>query len=188
MTGDPSSDVTRLLREWSAGDPSAADRLLPVVYGELHRLAASYLRRERTGHTLQPTALVNEAWLKLAGQGSPWQNRAHFLGVAAQAMRRILVDHARRKSAQKRGGDGVRVTLADVAAKESNEVDLVRLDVALEKLAALDERQARMVTMRFFAGLTVEEAAEALGVSEKTIKRDWAAARAWLHRELTGPP
>ncbi len=188
MTGDPSSDVTRLLREWSAGDPSAADRLLPVVYGELHRLAASYLRRERTGHTLQPTALVNEAWLRLAGQGSPWQNRAHFLGVAAQAMRRILVDHARRKSAQKRGGDGVRVTLADVAAKETDEVDLVRLDVALEKLAALDERQARMVTMRFFAGLTVEEAAEALGVSEKTIKRDWAAARAWLHRELTGSP
>lgn len=188
MAGDPSSDVTRMLREWSAGDPSAADRLLPVVYGELHRLAASYLKRERTGHTLQPTALVNEAWLKLAGQGSPWQNRAHFLGIAAQAMRRILVDHARRKSAQKRGEDGLRVTLADVAAKENNEVDLVHLDVALEKLAALDERQARMVTMRFFAGLTVEETAEALGVSEKTVKRDWAAARAWLRRELTGPP
>jgi RNA polymerase sigma-70 factor (ECF subfamily) len=186
MGGDPSSDVTRMLREWRAGDPSAADRLLPVVYGELHRLAASYLRRERTGHTLQSTALVNEAWLKLADQSASWQNRAHFLGVAAQAMRRILVDHARRKSAQKRGGDGLRVTLGDVAAKESNEVDLVRLDVALEKLAALDERQARMVTMRFFAGLTVEETAEALGVSEKTVKRDWAAAKAWLHRELGG--
>jgi RNA polymerase sigma-70 factor, ECF subfamily len=186
VAGDPSSDVTRMLREWRAGDPSAADRLLPVVYGELHRLAASYLRRERTGHTLQSTALVNEAWLKLADQSAPWQNRAHFLGVAAQAMRRILVDHARRKSAQKRGGDGLRVTLGDVAAKESNEVDLVRLDVALEKLAALDERQARMVTMRFFAGLTVEETAEALGVSEKTVKRDWAAAKAWLHRELGG--
>jgi RNA polymerase sigma-70 factor (ECF subfamily) len=186
MAGDPSSDVTRLLQEWSAGDPSAADRLLPVVYGELHRLAASYLKRERTGHTLQPTALVNEAWLKLAGQGSPWQNRAHFLGIAAQAMRRILVDHARRKSAQKRGEDGLRVTLADVAAKENNEVDLVHLDVALEKLAALDERQARMVTMRFFAGLTVEETAEALGVSEKTVKRDWATAKAFLHRELGG--
>ena len=126
--------------------------------------------------------------MKLADQSVPWQNRAHFLGVAAQAMRRILVDHARRKSAQKRGGDGLRVTLADVAAKESNEVDLVGLDVALEKLAALDERQARMVTMRFFAGLTVEETAEALGGSEKTVKRDWAAARAWLHRELAGSP
>ena len=185
MATDPSSDVTRMLQEWSAGDPSAADRLLPVLYGELHRLAASYLRRERTGHTLQSTALVNEAWMKLADQSALWQNRAHFLGVAAQAMRRILVDHARKRSTEKRGGDGLRVTLADVAAKESNEVDLVRLDVALEKLAALDERQAKMVTMRFFAGLTVEETAEALGVSEKTVKRDWAAAKAWLHREMT---
>lgn len=187
MPGDPSSDVTRMLREWSAGDPSAADRLLPVVYGELHRLAAGYLKRERTGHTLQPTALVNEAWLKLAGQGSPWQNRAHFLGVAAQAMRRILVDHARRRQAQKRGGGELRVTLTDGAALQGgNEVDLVRLDEALERLAALDERQARMVTMRFFAGLSVEETARALGVSEKTVKRDWAAAKAFLHRELGG--
>ncbi|MEO8055542.1 MAG: sigma-70 family RNA polymerase sigma factor, partial [Acidobacteriota bacterium] len=174
MAEDPSSDVTRMLREWSAGDPSAADRLLPVVYGELHRLAASYLRRERTGHTLQSTALVNEAWMKLAGQNAPWQNRAHFLGVAAGAMRRILVDHARRRQAQKRGGGELRVTLTDGAAASGggNEIDLVRLDEALERLAALDERQAKMVTMRFFAGLTVEETAEALGVSEKTVKRD----------------
>lgn len=186
MATSSSSDVTRLLQEWSAGDPSAADRLLPVLYDELHRIAAGALRGERRGHTLQPTALVNEAWMKLAEQSAPWQNRAHFLGIAAQAMRRILVDHARRKSAQKRGGDGLRVTLADVAAKESNEVDLVRLDEALEKLAALDERQAKMVTMRFFAGLTVDETAEALGVSEKTVKRDWAVAKAWLHRELGG--
>jgi RNA polymerase sigma-70 factor (ECF subfamily) len=181
-----SSDVTLLLQEWSGGDSSAADRLLPVLYDELHRIAAGALRGERRGHTLQPTALVNEAWMKLADQNAPWKNRAHFLGVAAQAMRRILVDHARRKSAQKRGGDALRVTLADVAATESNEVDLVRLDDALEKLAALDERQAKMVTMRFFAGLTVDETAEALGVSEKTVKRDWAAAKAWLHRELGG--
>ncbi len=185
MATDPSSDVTRMLRDWSAGDASAADRLLPVVYGELHRLAASYLRRERTGHTLQSTALVNEAWMKLADQSAPWQNRAHFLGVAAQAMRRILVDHARKKSAQKRGGHEARVTLADVAAPDGGLVDLVQLDEALERLAALDPRQAKMVTMRFFAGLTVEETAEALGVSEKTVKREWAAAKAWLHRELT---
>jgi RNA polymerase sigma-70 factor, ECF subfamily len=184
MSTSPSLDVTRMLREWSAGDPSAADRLLPVLYDELHRLASSYLRRERTGHTLQSTALVNEAWMKLAEQSAPWQNRAHFLGVAAQAMRRILVDHARRKSALKRGGAEVRVTLADVAAPDGREVDLVHLDEALERLAALDARQAKMVTMRFFAGLTVEETAEALGVSEKTVKRDWAAAKAWLHREL----
>lgn len=185
MAGDPSSEVTRMLREWSAGDPSAADRLLPLVYDELHRLAAGYLRRERTGHTLQSTALVNEAWMKLADQSAPWENRAHFLGVAAQAMRRILVDHARRKGAAKRGGHEARVTLADVAAPDGRSVDLVLLDEALERLAALDERQAKMVTMRFFAGLTVEETAEALGVSEKTVKRDWAAAKAWLHREMT---
>ncbi|MBK9062781.1 MAG: sigma-70 family RNA polymerase sigma factor [Acidobacteria bacterium] len=187
MAADPSSDVTRMLREWSAGDPSAADRLLPVVYAELRRLAAGYLKRERTGHTLQPTALVNEAWMKLAGQNAPWQNRAHFLGVAAGAMRRILVDHARRRQAQKRGGSELRVTLTDAAAPGGgSEIDLVRLDEALERLAALDERQAKMVTMRFFAGLTVEETAEALGVSEKTVKRDWAAAKAYLHRELGG--
>jgi len=185
MTNAPSGDVTRLLREWSAGEESAADRLLPVVYDELHRLASGYLRRERTGHTLQSTALVNEAWMKLAGQNATWQNRAHFLGVAAQAMRRILVDHARRKTAHKRGGADLRVTLADVGAPAAG-VDLVQLDEALERLAALDARQARMVTMRFFAGLTVEETAEALGVSEKTVKRDWAAAKAWLRRELTG--
>jgi RNA polymerase sigma-70 factor (ECF subfamily) len=187
MVADPSSDVTRMLREWSAGDPSAADRLLPVVYAELRRLAAGYLKRERTGHTLQPTALVNEAWMRLAGQNAPWQNRAHFLGVAAGAMRRVLVDHARRRQARKRGGGDLRVTLTDAAAPGGgNEIDLVRLDEALERLAALDERQAKMVTMRFFAGLTVEETAEALGVSEKTVKRDWAAAKAYLHRELGG--
>ncbi len=185
MPTGPPGDVTRLLQEWSAGDPSAADRLLPVVYDELHRLASSYLRRERSGHTLQSTALVNEAWMKLADQSAPWQNRAHFLGVAAQAMRRILVDHARRRAAGKRGGAEERVTLADVAAPGGTDFDLVALDEALERLAALDERQARMVTMRFFAGLTVEETAEVLGVSEKTVKRDWAAAKAWLHRELT---
>jgi RNA polymerase sigma factor (TIGR02999 family) len=185
MPENPSSDVTRMLREWSAGDASAADRLLPVVYGELRRLAASCLRRERSGHTLQPTALVNEAWMRLAGQEMAWQNRAHFLGVAAGAMRRILVDHARRRGAGKRGGSDVRVTLTEsLAAGGGDEVDLVRLDVALERLAALDARQARMVTMRFFAGLTVEETAEALGVSEKTVKLDWVAARAFLRREL----
>lgn len=185
MAPDPSSDVTRMLREWSGGDPSAADRLLPVVYAELRRLAAGYLGRERAGHTLQPTALVNEAWMRLADQSTPWQNRAHFLGVAAGAMRRILVDHARRRRAQKRGGGDLRVTLTeDLASSGGKELDVVRLDEALERLGALDERQARLVTMRFFAGLTVEETAEALGVSEKTVKRDWAAAKAWLYREI----
>jgi len=186
MTSNPSSEVTRWLHEWSAGDPSAADRLLPVLYRELHRLAEGYLNRERPGHTLQATALVNEAWLKLADQSATWQSRAHFLGVAAQAMRRILVDHARRRAAQKRGGNGARVTLADdVAAVAGGDVDLVLLDDALDRLAALDARQARVVEMRFFAGLDVVETAAALGVSEKTVKRDWAAAKAWLHRELT---
>lgn len=185
MEPNPSSDVTRWLHEWSAGDPSAADRLLPVLYRELHLLAEGYLSRERRGHTLQPTALVNEAWLRLADQGASWQNRAHFLGVAAQAMRRVLVDHARRRAAGKRGGGAARVTLSDdVAAVAGASIDLVLLDDALNRLAALDARQARVVEMRFFAGLDVAAVSAALGVSEKTVKRDWAAAKAWLHREL----
>lgn len=187
MESSPSSDVTRWLREWSAGDPSAADRLLPVVYRELHRLAAGYLSRERRGHTLQATALVNEAWLRLAGQGTTWQGRAHFLGIAAQAMRRVLVDHARRRAAAKREGEAARITLADDVPDAAREgVDLVLLDDALARLAALDARQARVVEMRFFAGLDVAETAAALDVSEKTVKRDWAAAKAFLHRELAG--
>lgn len=187
MAPDPSTEVTRWLQEWSAGDPSAADRLLPVVYRELHRLADGYLSRERAGHTLQATALVNEAWLRLSGQDASWQSRAHFLGVAAQAMRRILVDHARRRAAAKRGGGSVRVTLSDdVAAVAPGGPDLVSLDEALERLAALDPRQARVVEMRFFAGLEVAETAAALGVSEATVKRDWTAAKAFLHREISG--
>lgn len=185
MESSPTSDVTRWLHDWSAGDPSAADRLLPVIYRELHRLAKACLSRERKGHTLQATALVNEAWLRLADQSASWRNRAHFLGVAAQAMRRVLVDHARRRAAGKRGGDAARVTLSDdVAAVAGASIDLVLLDDALNRLAALDARQARVVEMRFFAGLDVAAVSAALGVSEKTVKRDWAAAKAWLHREL----
>lgn len=185
----PSSpNVTQLLREWSqGGDRQALDRLLPLVYTELHKQAARYLRKERVGHTLQPTALVHEAYLRLVNQRDvAWQNRAHFFGICAQLMRRILVDHARERQAEKRGGAGmVRVTLDErVAAVEEREVDLLALDEALTRLTAMDERQARVVELRFFSGLNVEETAEVMEVSPATVKLDWSMAKAWLRREM----
>ena len=182
----PGHDVTGLLQAWGGGDPAALDQLVPIVYDELHRQAQRYLRREAPGHTLQTTALVHEAYLRLVDQREArWQNRAQFFGVAAQAMRRILVDHARRHQAAKRGGSAVPVPLeeGEVAAAGSD-VDLVALDDALTRLAALDPQQARVVELRYFTGLGIEETAEALGISPATVKREWAMARAWLKREL----
>lgn len=182
------SEITEMLREWSDGKPEALDNLLPLVYTELHRQAASFLRKERPGHTLQTTALINEAYLKLIDRRDVnWQSRTHFFAVAAQAMRRILVDYARAKHREKRGGDNIKLSLEDatlVAAKEKG-VDLIALDEALNKLAKFDEQQARVVELRYFSGLSLEETAEALHVSRATVARDWEAARAWLHRELT---
>ena len=179
-------EFTQTLQRSRQGDRAALDVLLPAVYDEMRRLAGAYLRRERDGHTLQATSLAHEAFLRLVDQRQvTWQDRAHFLGLAAQAMRRILADHARRRKAQKRGSDPARVTLdrIEVAAPEGD-VDADDLDAALEKLAALDERQARLVELRFFGGLTIEETADVLAISPATVKRDWALARAWLHREL----
>lgn len=179
-------EVTRILQAWGRGDQQAVNRLMPLVYGELRSLARRYMRRERSDHTLQATALVHEAYLRLVDQsGVTWQNRAHFLGVAAQAMRRILVDHARRHHAAKRGGPAFRVSLDDVviAAKERSE-DLLALDDALSRLTAIDPRQGQIVELRLFSGLTVEETAEAVGTSPATVKREWMSAKAWLTREV----
>jgi RNA polymerase sigma-70 factor, ECF subfamily len=187
MTYAP-EDVTRLLEAVRAGEQGALDRLLPLVYDELHRIAARYARRERTDHTLQPTALVNEAYLRLADHADKaWQNRAHFLAVAAQTMRHILVDYARARRAGKRGGALARVTLEDaLAAAPERDVDLLALDGALERLAALDPQLARLVELRYFGGLTIRETAEVLRVSPKTVEREWDAAKLWLRRELCG--
>ena len=184
-------DITALLQRWKAGDREALERLAPRVYAELRRIAARSLASERRDHTLQSTALVHEAFLKLVDQRSvDWQSRAHFFGLAAQLMRRILVDHARRVGRVKRGGDTPTVSLeaagevADAAGSPSADVFL--LDAALRKLEAFDPTQGRIVELRFFGGLTIEETAGLLGVSAMTIKRDWAVARAWLYRELSG--
>lgn len=187
MTGAPTPNLTVLLQAWSRGDAAAGERLLPLVYEELHRQAAGYLRRERRGHSLQPTALVNEAYLRLVGHDAGWQNRAHFFAVAAQVMRHVLVDRARRRRAGKRGGDWTRITLDDAVAGTAfrdAELDLVELDEALQELAAMDAAKARLVELRFFGGLTAAEAAAVMGVSESTVTRDWRVARAWLHRRL----
>jgi RNA polymerase sigma factor (TIGR02999 family) len=182
------ADITQMLREWSDGKPEALENLLPLVHNELHRQAASFLRKERPGHTLQTTALINEAYLKLIERRDVnWQSRAHFFAVAAQAMRRILVDYAKAKHREKRGGDRIRLSLEGVtlvAAKEKG-IDLIALDEALDKLAERDKEQARVVELRYFSGLSLEETAEVLRVSRATVARDWEAARAWLHRELT---
>lgn len=169
------------------GSPEVAEQLIPLVYAELRELAVSYLRRERADHTLQPTALVHEAYLRLVDQrNTTWQNRAHFFGIAAQAMRRILLDHARRKRAGKREGAATRVTLDEgVAEAPQRSIDLIALDVALERLKSLDERQYKVVELRFFGGLDVDQTAEVLGISPATVKRDWTYAKAWLHRELS---
>jgi RNA polymerase sigma-70 factor, ECF subfamily len=180
-------DVTGLLHAWGAGDGAALEALLPAVYDELRRQARRALRRERIGHTLQPTALVHEAYLRLVDQSrARWENRAQFFAVAAQAMRRILVDHARTRGRAKRGGGVTPVTLADADAPAASTtgVDALALDDALTRFAALDPRKARLVELRFFAGLSIPEAAAVIGVSEATAVREWAVARAWLRREL----
>jgi RNA polymerase sigma-70 factor, ECF subfamily len=180
--------VTQLLLKWSNGDRAALDELMPLVYDELRRLAGGYLKRERSDHTLQPTALVNEAYLLLVDQRhARWQNRAQFIGVAAQMMRRILVDHARAHQAIKRGGPNFTVALsqADYFASRAD-VDLLAIHDALDRLAAIDPQQSRIVELRFFGGLTIEETAEVLKVSHATVERDWKMARAWLRRELGG--
>jgi RNA polymerase sigma factor (TIGR02999 family) len=176
-------EVTRLLQAWRAGDAGARDRLLPVVYAELKRRAAGHLRRERRGHTLRPSDLVHETYLRLVAQDPAWQNREQLYGVASTMMRRILVDHARRRAAAKRGG--LRVTLVEgLKPTAAAEPDLLDLDKALDELASLDERQAKLVEMRFFGGLLIEEAAPILGISVATANRDWAMAKAWLYRRL----
>ena len=184
-----SPDVTSLLVAWGQGDDTALDQLIPIVHGELHRIAAACMTGERPGHSLQATALVNEAYLRLVEARSVnWQNRAHFLAVAARLMRRILCDFARSKQYQKRGGGGVQVTLVDdMALSHEPGRDLVALDDALVELAKHDERKSKVIEMRFFGGLSVQETAEALGVSPETVMRDWKMAKAWLLRELRSP-
>jgi RNA polymerase sigma factor (TIGR02999 family) len=181
-----SERVSKLLLNWGQGDQGAREALIPLVYDELRRLARRYLRRERPDHTLQSAALVNEAYLRLIRQDQPqWQNRAHFFGVAAQLMRHILVDHARNRAAAKRGAGAPRLTLdPDVALPQARDVDLVALDDALNQLAALDPQQSRLVELRFFGGLSIEETSVVLSVSPATVKREWATARAWLQREM----
>jgi RNA polymerase sigma factor (TIGR02999 family) len=185
---EPSSPVTQLLVRWRDGDREALEALMPLVYNELRRLAHHYLRQERSDHTLQSTALVHEAYLRLAGQNPPhWQNRAHFFGIAAHIMRQILVEYARGRSAAKRGGSACRLTLDEaVALPRQMDVDVVELDKALTGLAELDAQQSRIVELRFFAGLTIEDTSEVLGISPATVKRDWVTARAWLYRAMTG--
>jgi RNA polymerase sigma-70 factor (ECF subfamily) len=180
-------DVTQLLADLENGLPHVASQLMPLVYDELHRVARNQMRRERGDHTLQATALVHEAYLRLVHQPErTWQNRAHFIGVAACVMRRILVDHARARQTAKRGSMAERVPLEEPLLLTDEQSDeLVALDEALERLARFDARQGRVVELRFFGGLTVEETADALGISPKTVKRDWNVARAWLHREVS---
>jgi RNA polymerase sigma factor (TIGR02999 family) len=187
-SASPPGDITKLLRAWSAGDEEALKKLMPLVYGELRRRAMMQMRRERAGHTLQPTALVHEAYLKLVDQkGIQWRNRAHFFGVAARAMREILVDHARARAAGKRGGMETRLSLDDATVStDPPTLDVLALDIALDRLAALDERQARLVELRVFSGLTIDESAEVLGCSHATVSRDWKHAQAWLRREMAG--
>lgn len=187
---EPPSDVTELLLAWGRGTSAAADRLLPAIYAELHRQATRAMRRENADHTLQATALINEAYLRLVDQRQvEWRNRAQFFGVAAQVMRRILIDHARARNAGKRGGDRDRISLGDadgaLAMADSEGVDVLALEDALQRLAGLDARQARLVELRYFGGLTIEETAEALDLSPATVKREWVTARAWLKRELS---
>jgi RNA polymerase sigma-70 factor, ECF subfamily len=186
LSANPTDNITHLLIELSNGDRAAVDLLLPVIYDELRKLAANYLRRERPDHTLQPTALVHEAYLRLIDQSRVnWQNRAHFFGVAAQIMRRLLVDHARKHNAEKRGQDFQKLSLdenIDRAVERSAE--LIALDDALKTLATFDAQKARMVELRYFGGLSIEETADVLGVTPTTIKRHWRFAKAWLHGEM----
>jgi RNA polymerase sigma-70 factor (ECF subfamily) len=185
MSATPPQEVTQLLVAWGDGDRSALDKLLPLVEGELHRLARGYMSHERQDHTLQTTALVNEAYLKLIDQKVEWQNRAHFFGIAAQIMRRILIDHARKHLGPERGG-GKTISLEEVAVvSDERAAELVALDEALTTLAKVDERKSKVVELRYFGGLSVEETAAVLGVSGETIRREWVRAKAFLHRELS---
>jgi RNA polymerase sigma factor (TIGR02999 family) len=185
-----SSDVTYLLQAWSDGDPGALEQLLPLVEAQLRRLAQDYMNRERHDHTLQPTALVNEAFIRLAGaQNIRWQDRAHFFGICARLMRRVLVDYARARGFQKRGAGAEKVPVEDLSIPAPElPVEIVALDLALEALAIKDERKSRVVELRFFAGLSTDETAEVLGVSRDTVKRDWRMAKLWLLRQLEGRP
>jgi RNA polymerase sigma factor (TIGR02999 family) len=189
MAPDPdtggSATVSQLLADWAAQDPTALDRLVPIVYDELRRLAHYHMHGERDGHTLQTTALVNEVYVRLAGiKGLQWRDRAHFFAMAGTLMRRVLVDYARRQKRDKRGG-GVAVTSLDGhAVTSAPSVDIVALDEALQSLGTVDPQQCRVVELRFFGGLSIEETAEALGISPATVKRDWTTAKAWLHQEL----
>jgi RNA polymerase sigma factor (TIGR02999 family) len=188
MTKPSPHEVTQLLQAWSDGNQEALDKLVPLVYEELHRLARHYMRDERPGHTLQTTGLVNEAYMRLVDwKNVRWQNRAHFFGVAAQMMRRILVDFARARQYAKRGGEARQVSLAEAAVVSAERgEDLIALDDALENLTAIDARKGRIVELRFFGGLSVEETAEVLKISPRTVMREWSLAQAWLYRELAG--
>ena len=184
MNSDP-GQVTHLLHAMRAGDPGAAETLLPLIYQELHRLAKAYMRRERREHTLQPTALIHEAYLRLAHEEIDWTSRQHFIGVAAHVMRRVLVDYARAHNAERRGGGLKRVELDDSLAIDVERIDeLLAIDEALGRLAQVNPRQARVVELRYFGGLSVEEIAPILGIAPRSVKRDWSLARLWLHREL----
>jgi RNA polymerase sigma-70 factor, ECF subfamily len=183
-----SEQITGLLKDWSEGNQAAFDQLMPLVYDELHRQAARYLRKERAGHTLQTTALIHEAYLKLLGHTQiEWQNRTHFFALASTAMRRILVDYARERNREKRGGSRENVPLDEGLQISANEksVDLIALDEALERLEKLDARQARVVELRYFSGLSLDQTAEVLGVSRATVRSDWSFAKVWLLRELS---
>ncbi len=188
--GSSTGEITQILGEMNQGDGSATERLLPLVYDELRALAGSYFARQQAGHTLQPTALVHEAYVKLAGGEGQWQNRAHFMAVAAKAMRQILMNHARDKAAAKRGGGAARITIIEAVTPVTDEsvagrqLDLIALDEALTKLAAVSERQARVTELQFFGGLTIADTAHVVGVSTTTVEDDWHMARAWLGREL----
>jgi RNA polymerase sigma factor (TIGR02999 family) len=187
VSRESSSPVTELLVRWRGGDREALESLMPLVYDELRRLAHHYLQRERSDHTLQSTALVHEAYLRLAGQNAPqWQNRAHFFGIAARVMRQILVEYARAHGAAKRGGAGAcKITLDEtLELAQQTDIDVVALDGALDRLSELDPQQSRIVELRFFTGLTIEDTSEVMGLSPSTVKRDWTSARAWLHREI----
>ncbi len=186
MTTPSLQDVTGLLLEWQQGDGDALDKLTPLVYDELRRIAHRYMQQERGGHTLQTTALVHEAYVRLVGgQKIEWQNRAHFYGVVAQVMRHVLIDHARRLQYIKHGGDAQRISLEDVAVMpHARAAELLALDEALDELARLDPRKARVVELRYFGGLSIEETADVLDISAMTVRRDWRAAKAWLYRAL----
>jgi RNA polymerase sigma factor (TIGR02999 family) len=184
MTSPASQNVTEMLVAWGRGDEAARDALIPLVYDQLRRIARHHLRGERAGHTLQTSELINEAYLKLVEQSVSWQNRAHFFGISARLMRQVLVDYARAKQRLKRGGDQQQISLTDVEDAPKQVADLLALNTALETLAEVDEQKSRIVELRFFGGLTIEETAEVMGISTPTVERGWRAARAWLQTEL----